>query len=742
MREHESFRCPTGHDEVDPTARRVWYRRRKRPTTDLVPDMAVSQSDGPPFQRRGSLTREALCLLLLIVSVSTKSVVLAFTPAVTTITHQQKQETSKGMPLVVYDVMKETKQHTQWHELSKKRRSCSSIGPDVSSNNPDKDLPPWDNESSFDETTEKNSALQQKLQWLEYTLLAQEHWALSDVRNLQQTMYNLAYVDADGGGALVLLGMLDFLTVLLKNTVSNDPHGNAAATDSTASPFVTKEILLAAVWHYAESVAAREQGVLDTEFLRRNILFGSTLLSSNTKPHPLRGRGGKLIATATSAASSQKIIPILRSSYDGSFDDSSQLVLPFQSRPWAATHLQISATDTFAPKEQNSIDDTGNVASFNHDRNAFSSNYEVWKIARGAAQIKRAEVLARAVESNGNNRNDNETKSKADFTQTVATLTSEEASRIRGLMLTVDGFDWRSLMIRCVACLYRLEGILESSSDDCDSSAPGLRRSPEVIRTAREGIRVFATLAQQLGLHSLKNRIEDRAFCILYDRQYRAVTALYHTDSKTSASGGLSTSFLRKHAKISNDNVSLNQRAVPMEAMSSFLQSQVAATLLDDGDLMAQLSDLQVQSRVKEKFSFWKKLVSKRFEKRRMSSTSSHHEVTEEVTSTEVGDVSIKRGPVPEFNETDAASLSLSPLASPVSPSSLSSLLSDYVMDAVALRVVLRARKWYIDEPEETIRKRERLLCYYVEQKLRSQWPATNPARIKDYIQFPKPNGK
>ena len=680
---------------------------------------------------------------------------LALTPAVTISTHKQKQKTSKGMPLTVYDRTERRTEHMQWHELSKKgsildEESAASC----TATNPDKSLPPWlsrYHESSSENTAEETSLLQQKLHWLEYTLLAQEQWTLSDVRHLQQTMYNLADADADSdtdnGATRMLLGMVDFLTVLLKSTASNDPHENAAATVTTDSPFVTKEILLAAVWHYAESVAARKQGVLETDFLRRNILFGSSLRSNSSEPQPLGQSGRKLIATATSASlSPQKMIPILRTS-TGSFEDSSQLVLPFQSRPWAATPLQISATDTtttVVPKDENCNDNAGKCTSysFNDDKDDSCSNHEVWKIARGAAQIKRAEVLARAVESNGNN----EFKSVANVTNAVARLTSEEASRIRGLLLTVDGFDWRSLVIRCVACLYRLEGILENdtnNSDDWDRSAPSVRRSPEVIRTAREGLRVFATLAQQLGFHSLKNRIEDRAFRILYERQYRAVTALYHADSKTSMNGRLSASFLRKHAKISYDDTSVNQAAVPMEAISSFLQSEVAVTLLEDEDLMAQLSDLQVKSRVKEKFSFWKKLVSKRFETLGLTSSSSDNEKsTVEVTSTEVGDVGDKMSSVPKSNGTGAASLSLIRSASHVVPSSSSSLLADHVQDAVALRVVLRARKWYIDEPVETIRNRERLLCYYVEQKLRSKWPATNPARIKDYIQFPKPNGK
>jgi GTP pyrophosphokinase len=74
--------------------------------------------------------------------------------------------------------------------------------------------------------------------------------------------------------------------------------------------------------------------------------------------------------------------------------------------------------------------------------------------------------------------------------------------------------------------------------------------------------------------------------------------------------------------------------------------------------------------------------------------------------------------------------------------SSTSSELSLFdVNDGIAVRIILRARKWSLDEPDETTRARERLLCYYVQQLLRNYWPAVDRSRVKDYIQFPKSNG-
>merc|ERR1719491_1724276 len=63
------------------------------------------------------------------------------------------------------------------------------------------------------------------------------------------------------------------------------------------------------------------------------------------------------------------------------------------------------------------------------------------------------------------------------------------------------------------------------------------------------------------------------------------------------------------------------------------------------------------------------------------------------------------------------------------------------VNDGVALRVILKARKLDLDESDDTTRGRERILCYYIHHFLRSHWPETDPARVKDFIRYPKRNG-
>jgi (p)ppGpp synthase/HD superfamily hydrolase len=275
---------------------------------------------------------------------------------------------------------------------------------------------------------------------------------------------------------------------------------------------------------------------------------------------------------------------------------------------------------------------------------------EVSRIVLGAARLKRAEIMAHTVLGN-------------------RSLTKEEASRLRELLLSVMD-DWRSLGIRAVACQFRLEGILR----DTEHGVKQYVRTPELVRMAKEAMHVYAPLAQRLGMQRLKAKIEDNAFRVLYRRQYRAASALYR------------------------------QNGAALKAMSRYLEGQVAQLLLNDDQLMSQLEDIQINSRVKEPYSSWRKLVKRRFIKTSQPSL------------------------------TGSSQRSIAP-----STSSISELSILDINDGVALRVILQARKHSPDELDDATRARERLLCYYVQHLLRSQWMGSS--KTKDYIQFPKDNG-
>lgn len=64
------------------------------------------------------------------------------------------------------------------------------------------------------------------------------------------------------------------------------------------------------------------------------------------------------------------------------------------------------------------------------------------------------------------------------------------------------------------------------------------------------------------------------------------------------------------------------------------------------------------------------------------------------------------------------------------------------VPDAIALRIVLCAKRMSADEPLETVRARERALCYYAQRLCTDRWaPDLENPRFKDYIDHPKANG-
>ena len=71
-------------------------------------------------------------------------------------------------------------------------------------------------------------------------------------------------------------------------------------------------------------------------------------------------------------------------------------------------------------------------------------------------------------------------------------------------------------MIRSAACLYRLKGITDELDDTNMSTTSALNRSTNTV--ARDAFKVYAPLAQRLGMQRLKSDLENRAFRILYPR--------------------------------------------------------------------------------------------------------------------------------------------------------------------------------------------------------------------------------
>ncbi|KAG7366056.1 GTP pyrophosphokinase [Nitzschia inconspicua] len=119
-----------------------------------------------------------------------------------------------------------------------------------------------------------------------------------------------------------------------------------------------------------------------------------------------------------------------------------------------------------------------------------------------------------------------------------------------------------------------------------------------------------------------------------------------------------------------------------MQHILTQVQAEITEILKNDSVFSASVKDFSVTARVKESYSTWKKMLRNGF---------------------------------------------------------------DHILqvpDALALRIVLDAKKEFEEESDAVTRARERALCYYVQQACISVWAphAENP-RFKDYIANPKENG-
>jgi len=277
------------------------------------------------------------------------------------------------------------------------------------------------------------------------------------------------------------------------------------------------------------------------------------------------------------------------------------------------------------------------------------------QIERDASRLKRLEMVASMVIHNPLNSH-------------RVTPDSEAADNLRNLFLT-ESKDWRALAIRGAACLYRLRGILKNTYYQNS-------QSKENKRVCREALKIYAPLASRLGMHRLKNELEDAAFRILYPRQYNTVTSLLHQTRDS-------------------QNINMARRVAPsysygqpdigqsMEEILTQVQMEMTSILENDPEFSYAVQDFTVTARVKEAYSTWKKMLRSKF---------------------------------------------------------------DHILqvpDAIALRIVLNAKKDYEEEPDEVTRARERALCYYAQELCLQRWAPSSPenARYKDYIATPKANG-
>mmetsp|Transcript_7060 Transcript_7060/g.8795 ORF Transcript_7060/g.8795 Transcript_7060/m.8795 type:complete len:694 (-) Transcript_7060:205-2286(-) len=133
-----------------------------------------------------------------------------------------------------------------------------------------------------------------------------------------------------------------------------------------------------------------------------------------------------------------------------------------------------------------------------------------------------------------------------------------------------------------------------------------------------------------------------------------------------------------------------------MESVLADVTTRVKRRLMEDDVFLEQIENVSVTARVKEPFSLWRKILKNR------------------------------RGTGSSTKKEESWTSSLSALSA---------------HDAVALRVILTARKLDPGETDIITSAREAALCYHVINKCMERWPLEDETRYKDYIQYPKRNG-
>ena len=128
------------------------------------------------------------------------------------------------------------------------------------------------------------------------------------------------------------------------------------------------------------------------------------------------------------------------------------------------------------------------------------------------------------------------------------------------------------------------------------------------------------------------------------------------------------------------------EKAAALSNVLEEVSRKIKQTLQEDDVFMEHIASVAVSSRQKEPFSIWKKI----------------HKMRRNLKRT------------PTFLD---------------------------IPDAMAVRVILKARPLDPEEHPDVTRARERALCYYVQDILLKKFPDYDPAKNKDYVATPKQNG-
>lgn len=454
-------------------------------------------------------------------------------------------------------------------------------------------------------------------------------YSLDEIR-LKQKLHNeweFLYMELEdqGWNEAEIEGTLDAITA----TCSNNKEWMLGCLEFLQTllqlpELATPIVVRASIVHYFECVIARQNGIYTTV---RQRLLPDRALNLARSAHPTvidmdlvqdSTTSKTQLLAASNPSDKRKLKRVQRRNYRRNLKQ--QLLLSDDCQTTSSVTEPTDATSPFSE--------------------------EVLELAQIASQIKRAEIVSEVV---------------------LARNRPPDHDKLQNLLVSVGGEDWRALAIRCIASLYRLQ-----------ASDP-FQRLPDSIAAARSAMHVYAPLAQRMGLHGLKTRLENKAFYYLYPRQYKAAVAIFEHQGDS------------------------------MKAVEQYLQQQIWHLLQQDPNL--KQVEWQVTARVKEPYSLWKKLLRK-------SMPRTMHWMLHQG-----GDIN-----------TSSSSTSSRENGGELVQSMLR------IRDGVALRIIVKSLP-IPGESDNDRQTRDQVTCYYVHQLVRSVFPESNSGHVKDYIANPKPNG-
>lgn len=221
-------------------------------------------------------------------------------------------------------------------------------------------------------------------------------------------------------------------------------------SDDEPHSIMTRDVLVAAAFHYCDCVRARKAGVY--EYVRQ--AMEASLNMGMWKE--LERRQELWLSPAVS--------------------DEREVMTDYEKKN-ANTPIDVNAEvdvkSSFARRRGNSA-----IGEYGEESK---------KIAAGAARIKRAEIMATTVNSKGVTESTKQSTLASKMTRRKQISTKEDSSILRSFLVTLSE-DWRSLVIRSAACLYRLKGIVE---DESMSSSGSVVLSRTTLRTAKDALLVY-----------------------------------------------------------------------------------------------------------------------------------------------------------------------------------------------------------------------------------------------------------